>query len=60
MDSDEAPLPASPIPGNDNAQMPVPSAKVDAALKFIARLIGRQMAREAFESKQVANDNDTG
>ncbi|MBV9287916.1 MAG: hypothetical protein JO288_08845 [Hyphomicrobiales bacterium] len=31
--------------------------RIDAAVLMIARLIGRQMAREAFEQK-AANDND--
>jgi hypothetical protein len=33
------------------------TAQVDAALKRIARLIGRQMAREALEARRAANDN---
>ena len=32
--------------------------RIDAAILRIARLIGRQMAREAFERLKAANDND--
>jgi hypothetical protein len=32
-------------------------AKIDAAALRIARLIGRQMAREEFERRCAANDN---
>jgi hypothetical protein len=31
--------------------------KLDAAVLSIARMIGRQMAREHFEAQQHANDN---
>ncbi len=31
--------------------------KLDAAVLSIARMIGRQMAREHFEAQQLANDN---
>ncbi|EHS50665.1 hypothetical protein PDO_2311 [Rhizobium sp. PDO1-076] len=33
------------------------SGKFDAAVLSIARMIGRQMAREHFEAQQPANDN---
>jgi hypothetical protein len=33
------------------------SGRIDAAVLTIARLIGRQMAREAFERLKAANDN---
>ena len=39
---------------NDNGTA---AAKLDAALLTIARLIGRQMARETFEQLSAANDN---
>lgn len=51
------------IPANDNrgphgqeskANAP---GKIDAAVLSIARMIGRQMAREHFEAQQPANDN---
>lgn len=35
-----------------------PRARVDAAALTIARLIGRQMAREALEQLEAQNDND--
>jgi len=31
--------------------------KLDAAVLSIARMIGRQMARDDFEAQQAANDN---
>jgi hypothetical protein len=45
------------VGANDNLRPPIPSTQVDAAIKRIARLIGRQMAREAFEARRAANDN---
>jgi hypothetical protein len=39
--------------GNGDAQV-----RIDAAVLTIARLIGRRMAREAFERLEAANDND--
>ena len=33
------------------------AAKVDATVLTLARLIGRQMARDAFERLNAANDN---
>jgi hypothetical protein len=36
----------------------VAKAKADAALRKIARLIGRQIAREAFAARQRASDDD--
>jgi hypothetical protein len=41
---------------NDNGDVRV---RIDAAVLTIARLIGRQMAREAFERLEAANDNDS-
>ena len=35
-----------------------PRARVNAAAMTIARLIGRQMAREALEQLDAQNDND--
>lgn len=58
MEKDKAPSPASLAAANDNLAPPIVSAKVDAALKRIARLLGRQMARDAFEERIAANDND--
>ncbi len=39
---------------NDNGTA---AAKVDATVLTLARLIGRQMARETFEQLSAANDN---
>lgn len=58
MERDDAPAPQPLAGANDNLRPPIPSAQVDAALKRIARLIGRQMAREAFQARQAANDNE--
>jgi len=52
-------------PANDNhppdgqgaGQVADASARVDAVVLTIARLIGRQIAREHFEALQAANDN---
>ncbi|WP_454887390.1 hypothetical protein [Sphingomonas oryzagri] len=57
MEKDKSPAPPPLVGANDNLRPPIPSSQVDAALKRIARLIGRQMAREAFESQSAANDN---
>jgi hypothetical protein len=43
------------IPDNGNSAA---SGRIEAAVLTIARLIGRQMAREAFERLKAANDND--
>ena len=58
MEKDKVPSPKPLLGANDNLRPPIPSAQVDAALKRIARLIGRQMAREAFEAGRAANDNE--
>jgi hypothetical protein len=60
MERDEAPFPDPLLGANDNLRPPIPSAQVDAALKRIARLIGRRMAREAFEARLAANDDGPG
>jgi hypothetical protein len=41
---------------NDNGHRTT-EANIDAAVSRIARLIGRQMAREEFERHRAANDN---
>ena len=51
--ADDAPPPAA----NDNGNGDTP-VRIDAAVLTIARLIGRQMAREAFERLKAANDNE--
>ena len=34
-----------------------PEARIDAAVMRLARLLGRQIAREQFRQSQAANDN---
>ena len=50
---DDIPPPAANDNGNGDAQV-----RIGAAVRTIARLIGRQMAREAFERLEAANDNE--
>lgn len=50
--ADDGPPPAANDNGNSVAQ-----GRINAAVMTIARLIGRQMAREAFERLKAANDN---
>jgi len=45
-----------PPAANDNGNAET-RRRIDAAVLRIARLIGRQMAREAFERMSAANDN---
>lgn len=47
-----------PSDGQDAGQAADASARVDAVVLTIARLIGRQIAREHFEALQAANDNN--
>lgn len=57
MRRDEEPA-SHPLSGaNDNLRLPRASPKAEAALRQIARLLGRQIAREAFEAWRAANDN---
>ena len=49
--ADDAPPPAA----NDNEDTWI---RIDAVALTIARLIGRQMARETFERLKAANDNE--
>jgi hypothetical protein len=51
--ADDIPPPAANDNGNGDT-----SVRIDAAVLTIARLIGRQMAREAFEQLEAANDNE--
>lgn len=46
-----------PPDGQDAGHEADASARLDAMVLTIARLIGRQMAREHFEALQAANDN---
>ncbi|BCG99866.1 hypothetical protein MesoLj131b_18660 [Mesorhizobium sp. 131-2-5] len=50
------------VPANDNGDLvsPMAAAKLDRVVLDIARLIGRQLAREAFEVRLAANDNRPG
>jgi hypothetical protein len=58
MEKDDALVPARLTAANDSEPPSISTKKVDAALIRIARLIGRQIAREAFDARQAANDND--
>ncbi len=44
----------SRVAANDNGG---PEARIDAAVMRLARLLGRQIARERFEASRAANDN---
>jgi hypothetical protein len=55
-DEDRVPDDLQPLVANDNGNAEA-RCRVDAAVLRIARLIGRQMAREAFERLNAANDN---
>ena len=60
--------PQALVPANDNGDLASPegrpqnmaAAKLDRVVLDIARLIGRRLAREAFEAGQAANDNRPG
>lgn len=56
-DEDRAADGGLPPAANDNGNVDT-RVRVDAAVLTIARLIGRQIAREAFERLKAANDND--
>jgi hypothetical protein len=58
MEADDTPLPSRLLAANDSAPPSIDAAKVDAAPIRIARLIGRQIARETFDAGHAANDND--
>ncbi|BAV48033.1 Uncharacterized protein MLTONO_3130 [Mesorhizobium loti] len=57
--------PQALVPANDNGDLASPegrpeltaAAKLDRVVLDIARLIGRQLAREAYEARLAANDN---
>ena len=55
-DEDRAADDLQPPAANDNGNAEA-RLRIDAAVLRIARLIGRQMAREAFERLSAANDN---
>ena len=60
--------PQALVPANDNGALASPegrpqnmaAAKLDRVVLDIAQLIGRQLAREAFELRLAANDNRPG
>ncbi|RWB71569.1 MAG: hypothetical protein EOQ50_21935 [Mesorhizobium sp.] len=65
MAEDTSTGPQALVPANDNGdpeRLPelTPAAKLDRVVLDIARLIGRQLAREAFETGVAANDNRPG
>lgn len=53
-DEDRPVAPRRTVAANDNGTV---EARIDAAVLTIARLIGRQIAREEFERSCAANDN---
>jgi hypothetical protein len=53
-DEDRPVAPRRTVAANDNETA---EARIDAAVLTIARLIGRQIAREEFERLSAANDN---
>jgi hypothetical protein len=55
-DEDHATDDLQPPAANDNGNAEV-LPRIDATVLRIARLIGRQMAREEFERLSAANDN---
>jgi len=55
-DEDRAADDLQPPAANDNGNAEA-RPRIDAAVLRIARLIGRQMAREEFERLSAANDN---
>ncbi|MBZ9843372.1 hypothetical protein [Mesorhizobium sp. CA5] len=60
--------PRAPVPANDNGDVVnseartelMPAAKLNRVVLDIARLMGRQLAREAFDAGEAANDNRPG
>ena len=58
--SERVPVPR--VAANDNTGSQAgagggPEARIDAAVMRLARLLGRQIARERFRQSQAANDN---
>jgi len=54
MIEDDSPTPDALTVANDNTAA---GARIDRATLILARLLGRQMARDAFERLTAANDN---
>ncbi len=48
---------ANDNPGSKAGTGGGPEARVDAAVMRLARLLGRQIAREHFQQSEAANDN---
>ena len=48
---------ANDNPGTEAGTGGGPEARIDAAVMTLARLLGRQIARETFEASRAANDN---
>lgn len=57
MERDDTRLSRRLSAANDGDPPSVDETKVNAALIRIARLVGRQIARETVEAKTAANDN---
>lgn len=55
IEDEDCPAPRPMTPANDNAGA---GASFDAAVLTLARLLGRQMAREEFARSTAANDNN--
>jgi len=55
IEDDERPAPHAVTAANDNDA--AAGAPIDKAVLTLARLLGRQMAREAFAQGSAANDN---
>jgi hypothetical protein len=58
MEWDDTPPPHRLVAANDSPPASIDAAKIEAALARLARLIGRQIAREAFDARAAANDNE--
>lgn len=54
IEDDGHPAPDTLAAANDNAAA---GARIDRAALILARLLGRQMARDVFERLTAANDN---
>ena len=68
MAEETSTAPKTLVPANDNRHLAsaegspenMAAAKLDRVVLDIAQLIGRQLAREAFEAGLAANDNRPG
>ena len=48
---------ANDNPGSGGGAFPGPEARIEDAVMRLARLLGRQIAREHFQQSEAANDN---